>query len=273
MHPREQAFQNTVWDFYAEHGRRALPWRQPEADGSFDAYKIMVSEIMLQQTQVQRVIPKFEAFVAEFPTVTALAQAPLGAVLQQWSGLGYNRRAKFLWQAAQQIVTEYDGELPHTSTALVKLPGIGPNTAGAILAYAYNQPVVFIETNIRTVFIHHFFADQEAVADRDILEVVARTLPDDARQWYWALMDYGSHLKQTVGNLNVLSKHYAKQSTFSGSKRQIRGQIIRLLGGGAHTLQQLRQVISDERLDVVLDDLLTEALIVKTGPRYHLHGA
>ena len=140
-------FQSMVWDYFETHGRHDLPWRLP-TDRGFDPYAIMVSEIMLQQTQVGRVIPKFQAFMKQFPTVQALASAPLSDVLQAWSGLGYNRRAKFLWQAAQQVVTDYAGVMPKTLEDLVRLPGIGKNTAGAIMAYAYDQPVYFIETNI-----------------------------------------------------------------------------------------------------------------------------
>lgn len=263
-------FQATVWSFYRGSGRD-LPWRRPEPDGSFDPYKILVSEIMLQQTQVGRAIPKFHQFLERFPSFEALASVPLGDVLKLWSGLGYNRRAKFLWQAAKQVIDEHGGQLPATTAELVRLPGIGANTAGAVLAYAFNQPVVFIETNIRTVFIHHFFADQPGVTDRQILDLVAATLPADARRWYWALMDYGSHLKQTGGNLNKLSKHYVKQSAFQGSRRQIRGQILRLLGEKTYTLASLQKAIIDERLTGVLGDLLAEGLIEKTARSYRLH--
>jgi A/G-specific adenine glycosylase len=273
MTPREEQFKETVWAYYQMHGRHELLWRQPESDGLFDPYKILVSEVMLQQTQVSRVIPKFESFMQQFPSWKVLAESPLAAVLQAWSGLGYNRRAKFLWQAAHVVMEQHNGALPGTSAELVTLPGIGPNTAGAILAYAHNKPVVFIETNIRTVFIHHFFGDQQGIADRDILELVARTLPDDARQWYWALMDYGSHLKQTIGNVNIQSKHYTKQSTFEGSRRKIRGQVLRLLTNARLTKQQLHQEIIDERLETVLADLLSEGLIAQTTGQYHLHGA
>lgn len=253
-----------MWDYYAAHGRNDLPWRQPEPDGSFDPYKILVSEVMLQQTQVSRVIPKFRAFVTAFPTIDALAAAPLAEPLRLWSGLGYNRRAKFLWQAAQQAAKG----LPKDSQALRQLSGIGPNTAGAILAYAYNQPAVFIETNIRTVFMHHFFSGQQDVRDAVIADVVARSLPDNPRAWYWALMDYGTHLKQTVGNLNVASAHYVKQSPFEGSRRQIRGQLLRLLGTGSRTKDQLAAVIPDEHLVDVLKDLTGEGLIQKQGSFY-----
>jgi A/G-specific adenine glycosylase len=267
------AFTKTVWDYYRAHGRHDLPWRLPDADGRFDPYKIMVSEIMLQQTQVPRVLPKFAAFTTQFPSFAALADAPLAAVLQAWSGLGYNRRAKFLWQAAQVVQQEYGGEVPQTVPELVKLPGIGANTAGAVLAYSFNKPVVFIETNIRTVFIHHFFADDTAVHDRDVADLVAQTLPDNAREWYWALMDYGTHLKQTVGNLSRNSAHYAVQSKFEGSRRQIRGQVLRTLGVGAATAGQLAQSITDERLPAVLADLLAEGLVQQAGAYYKLPGA
>ncbi|HTH71739.1 MAG TPA: hypothetical protein VL737_00045 [Candidatus Pristimantibacillus sp.] len=265
-------FQATVWRYYREHGRHDLPWRSSEPDGSFDPYKILVSEIMLQQTQVPRVIPKYHEFLERFHSFTALAGAPLSDVLRVWNGLGYNRRAKFLWQCARQVVAIHGGQPPRTTAGLVALPGIGPNTAGAILAYAFNQPVIFIETNIRTVFIHHFFSGQQGVDDRRILDLVAQTLPDNPREWYWALMDYGSSLKQKLGNLNTLSKHYVKQSRFEGSKRQIRGQVLRVLGEQPRTAAQLSSEIADERLAGVLNDLVKESLITCIKGRYRLAG-
>ncbi len=152
-----------VTDFQTEVTRqgqghfREMPWRAAEADGSFDPYKILVSELMLQQTQVARVVPKFTEFVAKFPTLEALANASLGDVLKAWQGLGYNRRAKYLHSAAQALISK---EAPWKCEDLVALAGVGPNTAGAVLAYAYNQPVLFVETNVRSVFIHHFFNGQ-----------------------------------------------------------------------------------------------------------------
>jgi len=265
MQGQIDTFQNTVLTFYRQHGRYDLPWRQPEPDGSFDPYKILVSEIMLQQTQVPRVLIKFKEFTQLFPSFEVVAGAPLADVLKAWSGLGYNRRAKFLWQTAQTVTRNYNGQLPRTSAELVALPGIGPNTAGALLAYAFNIPAVYIETNVRTVFIYHFFADREGVSDRDILELVARTLPDDARTWYWALMDYGTHLKQTMGNLNKLSKHYSVQSKFVGSKRQLRGEVLRQLTSGPKTATELLEVLADERAQLVLDDLANEGMIARAG--------
>lgn len=264
------AFQQTVWNYYRAHGRHDLPWRQPGKHG-FDPYRIMVSEIMLQQTQVSRVIPKFELFVALFPTVQDLASASLADVLRAWSGLGYNRRAKFLWQAAAQVMHEHNGVMPDTQVGLAGLAGVGANTAGAILAYAHNQPVVFIETNVRTVFIHHFFADQQAVPDKDIVPLIAATLPEGkTREWYWALMDYGTHLKQTVGNKSRASAHYVKQSKFAGSRRQIRGRVLKLLGDTPASLAELEQTIRDDRLAAVLLDLEREGFISKDGLHYRL---
>ncbi|MBC7546197.1 hypothetical protein H7171_00450 [Candidatus Saccharibacteria bacterium] len=169
-------FQNTIYQHYDQLGRHNLAWRLPEADGSFNAYKIMVSELMLQQTQVTRVSTKYPEFLATFPTVQALAVSELGDVLRVWSGLGYNRRAKFLHQAARMIIQDLGGIFPNTVAGLVALPGVGVNTAGAIVAYAYNQPVVFVETNIRTVYIYHFFRNDASVSDKQITNVAEPTL-------------------------------------------------------------------------------------------------
>lgn len=269
-----QTFGTALRNYYRAHGRHDLPWRLPGADGHFDPYAIMVSEIMLQQTQVARVIPKYRQFLERFPAPAVLAAAPPGDVLRVWNGLGYNRRAKFLHLAARRIVSDYGGQLPDSAAELAKLPGIGANTAGAILAYAFGRRTVFVETNIRTVFIHHFFHDRTGIPDRQILELVERTLPSregqPIRQWYWALMDYGVHLKQTVGNLNRRSRTYARQSRFEGSRRQIRGQIIRLLSTGSRTVPELQRHIKDERLAAVLQELRNEHLISKRGLRFSL---
>lgn len=259
-------FQETVWDYYRNQGRHDLPWRT-----RISPYRVLVSELMLQQTQVSRVIPKYEQFLEQFPCFDDLAAAPLGEVLRAWSGLGYNRRARFLRETVRQVVRDHEGVLPRESEALTTLPGIGPNTAGAILAYAYNEPALFLETNIRTVYIHHFFQNQVVVSDKDIIEVLAETLDrEHAREWYWALMDYGTHLKKAVGNLSRRSKTYAKQSAFHGSRRQIRGQVLRLLGEGPCTTAALKKRIPDPRLQSVLDDLIGERLIQKRGRSYRL---
>jgi A/G-specific adenine glycosylase len=266
-----QQFQADVYDYYDQHGRHDLAWRLGEPDGSFDPYKILVSELMLQQTQVVRVTPKYAAFLKQFPTVAKLAAVPLGDVLRVWTGLGYNRRAKYLHLAAQHVMADNAGQFPRTQLELTKLPGVGMNTAGAIMAYAYNEPVVFIETNIRTVFIHHFFHDQTMITDDAIRVLVTDTLDqENPRLWYWALMDYGSHLKRTVGNLSTASTLYTKQSQFQGSRRQIRGQILRLLGNGPLTISQLIDHISDERLMSTLSELVAEGLVHKQAESYTL---
>jgi len=262
----KRRFREEVWEYYRAHGRNELPWRH-----NIDAYRVTVSELMLQQTQVSRVVPKYREFLERFPTVRDLAAAPLGDVLRVWGGLGYNRRAKFLRETARQVVDDHGGVLPGDLEDLMALPGIGRNTAGAILAYAYDRPVVFVETNIRTVFIHHFFDDQTGIADTAILELAGAALDrEHPREWYWALMDYGAYLKQEVGNLNRLSKTYAKQSAFHGSRRQIRGQVLRLLGEKPRTVDELSEQIGDERLPDVLADLLDERLIRWYGAAYRL---
>lgn len=295
-------FQQVVWAYYDAHGRHDLLWRLPDETGKFDPYKIWVSEIMLQQTQVNRVLVKYKSFTERFPDVASLAAASLGEVLIEWQGLGYNRRAKYLWEgckllAKKRLITAYpperlDGkptvaELPDTLEELVKLPGIGVNTAGAIVAYAYNKPAVFIETNIRTVFIHHFFGDQTEVTDKAVREIAERALPQangnvvkndekegrgSFRDWYWALMDYGSHLKQTVGNKSQASKAYVRQSKFEGSRRQIRGAVIRNLSRQAASADYntLQEHIGDERLDDVLRELEAEGMIRQQDGLYRL---
>jgi A/G-specific adenine glycosylase len=258
-----QEFQETIWDYY-QRAARSMPWRDQPTP-----YFVLVSELMLQQTQVSRVLPKFQAFIKAFPNITSLSGANQAEVLAAWSGLGYNRRAKFLHQAAQKVCQDFGGILPDSLEALITLPGIGKNTAGAILTYAYNQPVLFIETNIRTVYFYHFFKDQESVSDSLVLHLLRQTMDaGHPREWYWALMDYGAYLKQTVGNNVQLSKHYVKQSKFSGSKRQIRGQVLKLLIAKPLRLDQLARHISDARLATVLKDLQREGLLYQQDQQY-----
>lgn len=267
-----EQFNEILWDYYAKNGRNTLPWRVPEPNGMYDPYKIIVSEIMLQQTQVSRVIEKYNEWLEKFPDFQALATARFADVLATWLGLGYNRRAKFLHECARQVVEM--GEVPKAQAELVKLKGIGVNTAGAILAYAYNQPVVFIVTNIRTVFLHHFFAEQTEVSDTELTKVITKTIDtENPREWYWALMDYGTYLKQTVGNVSRNSKHYAKQSAFNGSSRQIRGMVLREVANkGSFTEVEIAAAIADERLATVLDNLVAEGLLSKKHGRFYAGG-
>lgn len=260
------AFQEVVWQ-KADELYRDMPWRRDTRP-----YYVLVSEIMLQQTQVDRVIPKFEAFIAAFPTIEALAAASLSDVLTLWSGLGYNRRAKFLHEAARKITTEFNGIFPDTADGLVSLPGVGVNTAGAILAYSFNQPVVYIETNVRTVYFHHFFEDDTTVSDREIRELAEQTVDrEHPREWYWALMDYGAYLKRQGAGRNDKSKHYKKQSALKGSVREVRGQIIKELSGGDLPEAELRKVLNaDERFESALTGLQRDGLIQETGGTLHL---
>ncbi|HET7320181.1 MAG TPA: hypothetical protein VFI84_01175 [Candidatus Saccharimonadales bacterium] len=266
---QKRQFLTAIYDYYEVYGRHSLPWRQPEPNGTFSPFKVLVSEIMLQQTQVARVIPKYAEFLGQYPSIEALAVAELSDVLRVWSGLGYNRRAKYLHQTSKALHQMED--MPKDIGELVKLPGVGKNTAGAILAYSYNQPALFIETNIRTVYIHHFFRGQSAVSDNDVLALVGQTLDTaNSREFYWALMDYGSFLKQTHGNLNKLSKSYTQQTRFVGSLRQVRGEVLRQLAAGPLATPKLKDTITDSRLPQVLATLLQEGLISKEGGTYRL---
>ena len=164
-----QRFRNLVWKYYKEQGRHTLPWR-----ATTDPYRILVSEVMLQQTQVERVIPFYKNFLTRFPTVRALAAASLADVLAAWQGLGYNRRAKMLHEAAKAVVAQHKGKMPHDAQTLLTLPGIGPYTASAVAAFSDNSDEILIETNIRTVITHHFFPEKDKVSDADILTVLKR---------------------------------------------------------------------------------------------------
>ena len=216
-------FQNLVLskgqDLYRE-----MPWRSDT-----NPYNILLSEVMLQQTQVGRVLQKFKEFKTTFPTLDDLAHADFQEVLAHWSGLGYNRRAKFLHQTAQQIIQLES--FPIEQSILQKCPGIGENTAASILVYAFNQPLVFLETNVRTVLIYHFFQEEREKVEESVLKHLADQVlyRQNPRQWYWALMDYGTYLKKTVGNFNKYSQKHTVQSKFEGSFRQKRADVLRLL--------------------------------------------
>ena len=220
-----ELFRKEVWKYWKENGRHDLPWRKTS-----DPYKILVSEIMLQQTQVDRVVPYYKNFLVEFPSVKALARASLFDVLRLWSGLGYNRRAKYLRDAATQIVEVHGGKVPRDYESLRSLPGVGDYTARAVRSFVFNEPEILIETNIRTAFIHRLFSGIPSVSDRTIKEQAEREAKgQDPRQWHWALMDYGAHLKRSGVRNNRKSLHYVRQSKFEGSSRQLRGVIVRLL--------------------------------------------
>lgn len=233
-----EAFKRTVWSYYRTHGRHDLPWRRDTSP-----YAIIVSEIMLQQTQVPRVIRKFESWMRRFPDWQTLSRASTTDILREWSGLGYNRRALYLMRIAEAVTARPEAfaflvaknrPKPQAS-ALTTLPGIGPNTAGAILAYAFNEPHPFIETNIRSAYIHFFFPKSRTkIPDSRLMPLIEATLADprirsNPRKWHWALMDYGSHLKNTRPNPSRKSAHHVRQSAFKGSNRELRANILKAL--------------------------------------------
>jgi len=262
------AFQDLVLSRYRSSGRK-FPWRE-----TTNPYATLVSEIMLQQTQVGRVAEKFPQFMAAFPDFSALATAPLADVLAQWQGMGYNRRAIALQKCARKIMEEFYGELPDDPEILATFPGIGKATASSICAFAFNRPVVFIETNIRRVFIHCFFPGSESVDDAVILPLVRDALyHGNPREWYNALMDYGTELKKSVPNPNRRSVHYSRQPAFEGSDRKIRGEILRLLLSGKTLSEKalVKQVGEDpDRTRRILTALENEGFITTKGRSFSI---
>lgn len=256
-------FQQFIWDFYSSNSRE-FAWRHIE-----DPYYVLVSEIMLQQTQTHRVIAKYEEFLAAFPTIQTLAAASLRDVLSVWQGLGYYRRARYLHQLAIIVVNEYGGIIPADPIALQKMPGLGAATASSICAFAFNMPTIFIETNIRTVYIHLFFQGQSDVKDKELMPLIAATVDQkNPREWYYALMDYGVYLKSQYTNPSRKSAHYNKQSKFEGSDRQIRASILKLITTKniVHEVD-LFQVINKEkdRVERILSTLESEQFIRKNS--------
>ena len=284
-----RAFQKFLMLFYASCGRD-LPWRR-----TTDPYRILVSEFMLQQTQVERVLSKYPEFLGRFPDIAALARAPRHEVLLAWQGLGYNRRALALHETARRVRDEFHGTVPLERTILDSLPGIGSATAGAIVVFSTNRPEIFIETNIRRVYIHLFFPDAAKVHDREIEPILERTLMrKKTREFYYALMDYGSALrkglwdpsgsalkkgtgdpngsllKKEAGNPNTRSASYSRQSRFEGSDRQVRGMVLRhLLAGGGAPEGELRGLVPIEpgRLERILRGLERDGFIERSGGR------
>lgn len=265
MNKKERKFVDTVWTYYKDNGRHTLPWRATRYP-----YKILVSEIMLQQTQVDRVIFKYKSFLKRFPTVQKLAQADTKSLLLEWQGLGYNRRAVNLKRTAETIVNEYKGKFPTDLETLLKLPGIGKATAGDLLAFAWNKPSIVIETNIRTVFIHHFFKNQEKISDTELIPLIEKTLDKEhPREWYYALMDYGSFLKKQM-NINARSAQYKKQSAFKGSNRELRSTILKLVLEKGRTEQEILDLLNSPApaISKNLIALEKEGLIQKKGKKF-----
>ncbi len=258
----KQRFNEIIYDYY-HYNRRPFAWRDERSP-----YRVVVSEIMLQQTQTDRVTQKFEKFITHFPSFEDLATASFEEVLRVWKGLGYNRRAQALHEIAKVITLQHNGQLPNDPDLLVTLKGIGLATAASICAFAFNRPTVFIETNIRTVFIYCFYHDIKDIHDKDLLILIEQMLDKkNPRDWYYALMDYGVMLKKTIGNLCRLSAHYNTQSRFEGSDRQLRGQILQALLDHSTVLniQTLPTLLNrpheEERINGIINDLSRDKLI------------
>jgi A/G-specific adenine glycosylase len=265
---RISAFRRLVFGHYRCLGRHDLPWR-----GTRDPYRILVSEMMLQQTQVPRVLEKYGPFLDEFPDIRSLSHAPLRRVLRSWNGLGYNRRALNLRSAALETIHRFGGRIPQDYDALLTLPGVGRATAGAVCAFAFGEAHPFVETNIRTVFLHHFFPGEELVSDARIMQLVECTLYyDDPRSWYYGLMDYGVWLKKRYPNPSRRSAHHAKQGAFEGSDRQARGSIVRALTELHLDRRGLAREtgLERERLERNLARLQSEGFVVYEKGKYRI---
>ena len=252
-------FRDRIYHFYRAN-RRDLPWRETR-----EPYRILVSEFMLQQTQVARVLEKYDGFITRFPDFAVLHAAPVEDLLREWQGLGYNRRALALKRTASLIMNGWSGVLPDDEEALLSFPGIGKATAAAIRAFAFGKPSLLLETNTRRVFIHCFFHDRPVVTDKEILPLLEETLDrENPRDWYYALMDYGAYLGRTKENPNRRSRQYKKQSPFEGSVRQVRGKILALLvKHGTLTREELcRETgLPQDQIDPVLAVLAKEGFI------------
>jgi len=261
-------FRRTVYHHYKKHGR-SFAWRKTR-----NPYRILVSEIMLQQTQTERVKVKYQEFLAAFPTFQKLRSAPLPKLLSVWQGMGYNRRALHLKMCAEIIVSDFGGKIPRSPEILRTLPGIGPYSASAVLAFAFNEPVSFIETNIRAVFISTFFRSRSNVTDREIFPFIEQTVDKKSpREWYYALMDYGVKIKKESPRITQKSAHYLKQSSFKGSRRELRGSVLRLLGRNRElTLEKFTKETGKTKteLKTVLLTLEKEGFLFKRGTSYSL---
>jgi A/G-specific adenine glycosylase len=261
-------FRKIIYHYYETAGRD-LPWRL-----THDPYEILISEIMLQQTQVERVLTMYGPFLAQFPGFRDLAQAPLRDILAAWQGLGYNRRARALQGLAQRVMADFGGQLPADRRLLQSLPGIGAATAGALMSFAFEQPVVFVETNIRRVYLHFFYPEQDKVPDKQLFPLILLTMDAlRARPWYYALMDYGAKLKKTIPNPNRRSALYTRQTAFSGSDREIRSLILRLFLTNPELSEKnvLARIASDAtRIKKILQQLRRENFLHYDTGHYRL---
>lgn len=259
-HKEDVRFVKEVLAYYTKHKRDSLPWRK-----NITPYKILVSEIMLQQTQVSRVIPKFLLWMKKYPSLKKLRESNLQDVLILWQGLGYQRRAKALLAIAQKV-----NSTPKSFEELLVLPGLGKYTASAVCAFGYNKfSHPLLETNIRTALIEYFHQDKEQVHDGVLYNDLARleqvpTVKElGARAWYYALMDFGAHLKEQKISHNAKSLHYIKQTPYKGSVRELRAKTLFAITHG-------NKLPADERLTAVLTQLEKEGYLIKKRGKYFL---
>jgi A/G-specific DNA glycosylase len=262
-------FRKEIYGYFLKAGRD-LPWRK-----TTNPYHILVSEIMLQQTQVERVLSKYPAFIKAFPDFKALHRASLEQVYKVWQGLGYNRRALSLKKIAGIILEKYNGKLPSSEAELMALPGIGKATASSIAAFGFNKPVLFVETNVRTVFIHHFFQTKAKIDDAEIVPLLNETLDrKNPGKWYSALMDYGTMLKKQYRNPSRKSAHYSRQSPFKGSRREIRGAILKLLVSKSplnqHQIIQNLAIKGETRIKNILKEMCNEEFLREIKGKYKI---
>lgn len=274
---------------WAENELRDLPWR-----ASRDPWEILVAEVMSQQTQLQRVIPKWHAFLQRWPTAQACSNEPLAEILKAWSGLGYPRRARALWETAQRVTHEFDGEFPMDYDALITMPGIGPYTANAMLCFAGERDVGLVDTNIGRILARVINVRLTAKQAQHQAESLVPT----SQGWLWnqALLDIGALLCRSEpichqcplapsclwhrnGNLAPDPAHKSAgvsvpQSAFQGSFRQDRGAVLRLMESGPITTAALVQSLqlSRERIEEVLASLVGDQLIERDhgGDHYQL---
>ena len=253
-------FRKIICNYFKQYGRN-FPFRNV-----INPYYVLISEIMLQQTQTNRVSQKFLEFIKKYPDFYSLANASNENILKIWQGLGYNRRALALKIIAKKVIEEYNDILPDSIDVLKTFPQIGNNTASSIVTFAYNKPTYFIETNIRRVYIYFFFPNKLKIDDKDIMEILKNTIDiNNPRKWYYALMDYGVMLKKSHPELHKRSKHYKKQSKFKGSNRQIRGLIIkRLLEEKKMIKEELIKILgfSEKRTINIIKQLEDEGFLI-----------
>lgn len=251
---------------------RAFAWREID-----DPYAVLLSEIMLQQTQTARVERYFEDWMQRFPSIDALSAASTTDILSAWQGLGYNRRGLMLKKLADEVAETRAGALPETYEEMLKLPGVGPATAAGVMAFAHNMPSAYLETNVRTVVLHELMPEHDEVSDKIVTEIVKRAsvcageLGIDARAWNYALLDYGVWLKKNYPNPSRRSKHHTKQSKFEGSHRQKRAALLReILSQPGMNVSELEARLpwSLDEFEEALNDLLKEGFVEENDERF-----